>query len=221
LLYAWRFDLVLRWLGFLLLGIQYTIILTGISVGAGMVIGLLVATSRMSPSRILRWAAVAYLDVFRSIPPFVLLLWFFYCIPIITGLQLSALVSAGVALALIAGAFLAETIRAGIQSIERGQAEAGMVVGMVPSQVYRRIILPQALVRMLPPLISTVISMTKASALASIVGVAELMWQGNALIQWTFRPVETLTVVAGVYFVLTYPQTLLAEYLYRRLLVKD
>ena len=221
MLYTWRFDLVLRWLGFLLLGIQYTIILTGISVGAGMVIGLLVAASRMSPSRVLRWAAVAYLDVFRSIPPFVLLLWFFYCIPIITGLQMSALVSAGVALALIAGAFLAETIRAGIQSIERGQAEAGMVVGMVPSQVYRRIILPQALVRMLPPLISTVISMTKASALASIVGVAELMWQGNALIQWTFRPVETLTIVAAVYFVLTYPQTLLAEYLYRRLSVKD
>ena len=115
-------------------------------------------------------------------------------------------------------AFLCEIIRGGILSIDRGQWEAARALGMKPGQVYRRIILPQATVRMLPPMVSTFMSLVKASALASVVAVPEVMWQAAALIQFNLRPIETYTIVGLLYLIVTYPLAFIANYLHRRLL---
>jgi polar amino acid transport system permease protein len=129
---------------------------------------------------------------------------------------MSAFVSTVLTLSLNMGAFLGEIFRAGIQSIDAGQREAAFVLGMTYKQTLRRIILPQALVRMLPPIGSSMIVLLKESSLASFIAVAELTYQGHLLQAATFRPIEILSVVAAIYFILTFPLSLLVQYLERR-----
>jgi polar amino acid transport system permease protein len=186
------------------------------ALGIGIVTGLIFALLRMTRNRWIDAIVALIIDILRSVPALVFLFWFFYCIPILTKWSPSPLTSAAVALGLMTGAFLGEIIRGGILSIERGQWEAAMAIGMTTAQTYRRIVLPQAITRMLPPMASTFISLFKNSALASVVAVAELMWQAHALIQFNFRPIETYTVVAILYFVTTYPQAIIVNYLHRR-----
>ena len=218
--YEWDFAVVLKTLPFILKGVKFTLLLSALGWGVGALIGLLVALLRLAGVRVLGALLSVYVDVFRSLPDLVVLFWFFYAIPILTGLQPSALVSASVALGIAAGATLSEIFRSGILSISGGQWEAAFALAMTTRQAYRRIVLPQAIVRMLPPLVSTAISMIKASSLAAAVGVAELMWQGTAMMLWTYRRVEIYTVIAVVYFGLTYPQALLVNYIHARLLPK-
>jgi polar amino acid transport system permease protein len=218
--YEWNFGVVLKTLPFILKGVTFTLLLSALGWGLGAVIGILVAIIRLAKVPVLGTLLSIYVDVFRSLPDLVVLFWFFYAIPILTGLSTSALFSASLALGIAAGASLSEIFRSGILSISKGQWEASFALGMTTPQAYRRIILPQAIVRMLPPLVSTTISMVKASSLASAVGVAELMWQGTAMMLWTYRRVEVYTIIAIVYFVLTYPQALFVNHIHARLLPK-
>jgi polar amino acid transport system permease protein len=216
--YNWNFGLVFSNISFLLQGLRMTIIISLVSMVLASIIGLIAALMRLSRIAILERISILYVDFFRSVPAMVVLIWFYYCLPILTGIDLPAVLSAVVGLSLYMGSYMAEIYRGGIMSIEKGQREAAAALGMTGAQAMRRIILPQAVVRMLPPMGSSFISLVKESSLASVVAVAELMRRGHALTAFTFRSSEVFTVVAVLYFVVTYPLAIFVNSLHRRLL---
>lgn len=213
-----RFDVVLRYLPFLLRGVQGTFLVTITSMSLGLLLGLFVAIARLSQRRWLGRMAEFYVDTVRALPPLVILVWIFYVSPIAVGVSLSPFASAIIGLSVYASSYLAEIFRAGIRSIERGQWDASRALGMNPIQVMRRVIMPQAVVRMLPPFGGLFITLFKDSAIVSAIGVADLMRQGLTLSVSLVRPIEVFTVVGIVYLVLTYPQTVWVNYLHRRFL---
>jgi polar amino acid transport system permease protein len=215
-MYAFRFDIVMKNLPFLLGGLELTLEITIVSILCAMAVGLVAALLRVSKIPGVSQAVRAYIDFFRCTPVLVQLVWMYYALPLVVGIRLSAFTSTVLTLSLNMGAFLGEIFRAGIQSIDAGQREAAFVLGMSYRQTLRRIILPQALVRMLPPIGSSMIVLLKESSLASFIAVAELTYQGHVLQAATFRPIEILSVVACVYFALTFPLSLLVQYLERR-----
>jgi polar amino acid transport system permease protein len=216
--YNWDFSLVLANLPFLLEGLKLTVIISIVSVAIALVIGLIVALMRLSRIAILERIAIGYTDFFRSVPLMVILIWLYYCLPILTGLEIPATTSGIVGLSVYVAAYIAEIYRAGIMSIGTDQKRAALALGMTETQAMRRVILPQAVVRMLPPMGSTFISTFKESSLVSTVAVAELMRQAYYLSAYTLRASEVFTVAAVLYFVVTYPQAIIVNYLHRRLL---
>ncbi len=219
--YGWRFDLVFQSLKFLLAGLGVTVAVCLQAFALALVIGLFVAFARLSRYAPLRVSARVYVDVVRSTPLLIQLVWLYYALPLLTGLSLSLMQTAFVGLSLYGAAYLGEVFRGGILSIGKGQYEAGFAIGLTPIQVWRRVILPQAIVRMLPPMGSTLISLLKESALLSVIGVPELMFQILGVTTTTFRTLETFTVGAGMYFLVTYPLALLVNRLYRRRLAVE
>lgn len=188
---------------------------------AGSVIGLLIALLRLSGLPGLSWVAILYVDFFRATPLLIQLVWIYYALPIISGRSFTAVQAGAIGLSLYAGSFLAEIFRAGILSVERGQTEAALALGMNRVQTMVRVILPQGLVRMLPPIASTFITLVKDSALLSIISVPDLMRQAETLSSITFRRMEVLTVAGVLYFALTYPVSLGVNFLHRRLAVES
>lgn len=169
-------------------------------------------------ARLGRWQPLAttsriYVEVFRSIPMLVMILWVFYGIPTLTGLQISVFVAAMLAIGICDSAFEAEIFRGGIQSIDRGQREAARSVGLRPWQEMRLIVLPQAIRRILPPLGNQLVYITKISSLASVIGLGELTRKANELNVTVFRPLEIYTVLVLEYLVLI----LVISYFVRRL----
>ena len=214
--YQWRFDLVLHHLSFLLQGVGATLGVCLISFGAAMVIGLVAALLRLSRIRPLRLISQIYVDLIRSTPLLIQLVWIFYALPLLTGWSLSVMETGVVALSLYGGAYLSEVFRSGINTIDQGQFEAAQAIGLRSDQMWRRIILPQALAIMLPPITSTFITLVKESSLLSVIGVPELMFQMMALNTTTFRSLEIFTVGSGIYFLLTYPIAIGLNALYQR-----
>lgn len=216
--YTFDFELVLRFIPFLLSGIQGTVIISVAGFAIALMIGVIVAVLRLSGNRIVNILLATYVDIFRSLPHLVALFWMFYAVPLLVGFKPAPLSTVSAALGIAVGAGMSEVIRGGILSIHAGQWEASLSLGMTTRSAYRRIILPQAFGKMLPAIGSLAISIVKASALASIIGVSELMYQSNAIRMWTYRRVEVATVVAVLYFVLTYPVALITNLLHKRFL---
>lgn len=216
--YVWHFEAFYRHLPFLLAGVRITVVVSLAAIGVGLVVGLVAALARLSGSRPLRWAAAFYVDFVRSTPLLVQLVWVFFALPILIGRSLAPTVAGVLTLGVYSGAYLAEIYRAGILSIASGQRQAALALGMTGVQVLWRIILPQAVVRMLPPVASTFISLVKDSSLVSVISVAELMWAAQSLVGFTLRPVEVLTGTALLYVCLTYPLSLLSDFLRHRYL---
>jgi His/Glu/Gln/Arg/opine family amino acid ABC transporter permease subunit len=210
------FAQVLQYWPFLLSGVVLTIQVSLIAMLGGIAIGLVVALIRIARVPVASGVASLYVDFFRATPVLAQLIWFYYALPIITGYSLTAFAAGAIGLSLYAGSFLSEIFRAGILSVERGQTEAALALGMNRVQTLRRVILPQATVRMLPPIGSSLITLVKDSALLSIISVPELMRQSEALASITFRRMEVLTVAAMIYFALTYPLSRGVDYLHRR-----
>jgi His/Glu/Gln/Arg/opine family amino acid ABC transporter permease subunit len=219
--YTFKFDVVWANLGFLLSGIQLTLIVTAAALSSGLVVGLVVALARMSRRRWLQVPAIAYIEVFRNTPALIQLMWVYYCLPILTGIEMSAAASATFALAVNGAAYIAEIIRGGIQSIDRGQTEAARTLGMSHAQAMRRIVLPQAFRRMIPPFVNESVSILKFSSLVSVLGVADLTYQAQVLSTTTFRPIEIFTFIAVVYLVLCTTLSYFARRLELRLAVSD
>lgn len=216
--YVWHFEAFYRYLPFLLAGVRITVVVSLAAIAVGLVIGLVAALARLSGSRALRWTAAFYVDFVRSTPLLIQLVWVFFALPILIGRSLPPMVAGILTLGVYAGAYLAEIYRAGILSIAGGQRQAALALGMTGAQTLRRIILPQAVVRMLPPVASTFISLVKDSSLVSVISVAELMWAAQSLVGFTLRPVEVLTGTAVLYVCLTYPLSLLSDFLRHRYL---
>jgi polar amino acid transport system permease protein len=209
--YNWNFGIVAQYTNLLLQGIKLTLLLTVTVVTSGMVWGIFVALGRLSSFLPLRALTTAYVEVMRGTPLLVQLVWVYFALPIVTGIQLPTFPAIALALTLNAGAFFGETFRSGIQSVGKGQIDAAKAVGVSQFHVFRFIVLPQAVRTVLPVLISLSIGYFKDTALASTLGLAELTYNGNMAAFDSYRPLEILTTVAVLYFAIAFPSAQLAR----------
>ena len=219
--YKFEFGVVSSNLAFLLSGIQLTLLVTAGALAGSLVLGLIVALGRMSKKPWLKIPATAYIEVFRNTPVLIQLMWVYYCLPILIGIDMSAVPSATLALGVNGAAYVAEIIRGGIQSVDRGQVEAARTLGLSHVQTMRKVVLPQAFRRMIPPFVNESVSLLKFSSLVSVLGVADLTYQATVLSTTTFRPIEIFTFIAGVYLVLCTALSFVANRLERRLARSD
>ena len=215
--YKWDFAAVWSHIDLLLIGLAGTVKIALISIVLGVIVGALLATMRLSPNRALRAPATAFVEFYRNTPPIVHFFWFFYALPIVIGLNLDPYAAAVLALSTQSGAFYAEVFRGGILSIERGQWEGAQALGMTRSQALRRVVVPQALRRMIAPFIERSFELTKTTALASTLAYAELLYQAQQVNSITFRPMEVYTTIAVMYFLLLFTASMLARIAERRL----
>lgn len=180
-------------------------------------VGLLAGQLLMSKHAWLRNAVRIYVDFFRLTPILFQIVAIFFLIPILFDVSLPAFTSGVIALSLNYGAFFAEVFRAGVQSIDKGQWEAADSMGIPRLRTLVRIIYPQALRRMLPPITNMLISLVKDTSLISVIGVAELFNTAQSVGAATFRQIEVLMVISLIYLVMNLPLALTAERLNRRM----
>jgi polar amino acid transport system permease protein len=171
----------------------------------GMSGGLLVGILRYVRNPFAAWPARAFVEVFRNTPVLVQIIWFYYAFPILTGIETSPFMAAVLGISLNTMAFSAEIYRAGIQSIDSGQWEAGKAIGMTFCQTMRRVILPVALKRVLPALTNRGIEVFKMSTLGSVVAYVETLNQAKLLADLNYNPIEAYTAVALIFFVVLFP----------------
>ncbi len=213
----WNFSSVFAYWDVLLIGLSGTVTLFAITCIAGLVGGLAIGMLRYSKNRWLSYPARLYVEVFRNTPVLVQIIWFFFAMPVVIGVEISAFMAAFLGITLNTAAFSAEVFRGGIQSIEREQWEAGKAIGMNYGATMRRIILPQALKRMLPPLTSRGIEVFKMSTLASVVAYPETLQQAKLIASYEYNPIEAYTIVALMFFLVLLPMVQLTYLLERRL----
>ena len=215
--YKWDFAAVWSHFDLLLVGLVGTVKIALISIVLGVLVGIVLALMRLSPRVWLRAPATAFVEFYRNTPPIVHFFWFFYALPILIGLNLDPYAAAVLALSTQSGAFYAEVFRGGIVSIERGQWEAARALGMSQRTALRRIVVPQALRRMVAPFVERSFELTKTTALASTLAYAELLYQAQQVNSITFRPMEVYTTIAVMYFLLLFTASSLARVAERRL----
>lgn len=204
----------------LALGLWTTARLTLLCIVLGTAIGFLVGLARTSESRLLRVATATYVEFFRGTPVLIQLFWIFFCLPLILGVELSNFASGAIALTLYMGAITSETFRSSLRAVGREQMDACVALGLTRRVQVANVILPQAVLRAAPTLLSNCISLFKESALVSAVGMADLMFIGQNISNNTARPVEVLTAVALIYFVIAFPLTRAVTLIERRMLKK-
>lgn len=200
-------------------GLLFSIQLTFIAMLGGIVLGTLLALMRLSNRFWLVLPAAAYVNTMRSIPLVMVILWFFLLIPMLTGRPLGAEMSAMITFTLFEAAYYSEIMRAGIQSIPRGQVAAGYALGMSYGQTMRLVVLPQAFRNMLPVLLTQTIILFQDTSLVYAIGAYDLL-KGFELVGKNFnRPVETYLVAAGVYFVISFSLSYLVKRLQARIAI--
>ena len=192
-------------------GVLWMLFYTLVTSAAGLVIGTFIGLMQTLPIRPLAWVGRIFVELFRNIPLLVILLWIYYALPIFTQLTISKEVAGILALSLYVAAFYAEIVRAGVLSVERGQGEAAMALGMSYPQRMRRVILPQALRRMIPPLAGQTIVQMKNTTLLSVITVPELLYQAGYVSSLTYRPMEVYTTVGLLFLLILTPLTWLAR----------
>lgn len=203
--YTWHFEVVWDYRMVFVRGAIITAELTFWATIMGVALGLVLGLMRRSEYRLLRAPAAIYIEAFRSTPVLVQLVWLYYSLPILTGLQMNNITSMAIGLGLYSAAYFAEIFRAGVNSIDKGQWDAARAIGMSYLQSMRRIILPQAVRRMIPPFINEFASLIKLTTLGSVIAVNELLHESENLIANTYRPLEVYTALAIVFAVLVYP----------------
>lgn len=218
-MHRWDFGPVWANADLLLLGLWHTLQVTGTALAFGVPLGLVLALARLSKRSLLRWPAGVVIEIFRTTPPLVQLFWFFFALPILVGVEMTPFAAASLTFAIQSAAFFAEAFRAGIVSVDRGQWEGARALGMTQRQLMRRVVLPQAIKRMLPAFLERVIELMKTTTLVATISYADLLFQANEVAQKTFRPLEVFTVAALMYFVVIYGFSLVAGRLERRWLI--
>lgn len=203
--YTWHFQIVWDYRMVFVRGAVITAQITFWATLIGLALGLPLGLMRRSETRLLRAPAATFIELFRSTPALVQLVWIYYSLPILTSLQMSNTVSVSIGLGLHAAAYFAEIFRAGVNSIGKGQWDAARAIGMTYAQAMRRIVLPQAVRRMVPPFINEFASLIKLTTLGSALAVDELLHEATNLINNTYRPLEIYTVLAAAFAVLIYP----------------
>jgi His/Glu/Gln/Arg/opine family amino acid ABC transporter permease subunit len=183
--------------------------------------GLILAFMRLSRVRLVAKSATAFVEFFRATPLILQIYWVYYVLPAYFDVQLSQMATAILGLVCNISSFNSETFRAGIISIRLGQWNAGRAIGMTDAQVMGRIVLPQALMRVLPALASTWVSLFKDTSLVSIISVADLSYVSLKIRTESFRIFEVLTAMAAIYWLMGYPQAKLVDWLHRRYKVAE
>ncbi|HWD60338.1 MAG TPA: amino acid ABC transporter permease [Stellaceae bacterium] len=219
--YTWDFSFLWHYRPLIVWGLWVTILYTVVTIIAGMMIGLIVGLLRLSPSRLVTLPLTAYIEVFRCTPLLVQIIWFYYALPVIVGIDIPGVAAAGLVLSLYTGAFYAEIVRGGVNSIERGQWDAARSLGLSYVKMMRLVILPQAFRRMIPPFMNQSIIQLKNTSLVSTIAVADLLYEGQMITAATYRPLEVYTMIAVLYFAVLFPLTLAAQAVEQRLARKD
>ncbi len=228
-----------RWVAnYLVQGLMTTVRLSLWSSVLALILGLLMALARTGASLYWRLVARTYIELMRNLPPLVIIFLFYFfladqLIPLLNldtlaatapllrqrlitllfapPAQLSAFLSALVTLAVFESAYVAEILRAGIESIGRGQRDAASALGLTPGQSLRHVVLPQAIRRVLPPLAGQLVSLIKDSAIVSVISIQELTYQGTQLMASTYLTIEVWLTIAALYFLLTFPCSLMVD----------
>jgi polar amino acid transport system permease protein len=209
-------PLLVNW-RFMLQAIETTLEVSVFSILLGTAIGVVCGALRTYGGTVPDVLLGLYVDLFRSIPVLAILVWVYFALPLLIGSLLNPILAAILALGIHLGAYVTEAIRAGLTSIRPGQMHAALALGMSRFQAIRTIILPQALIRMLPPLGSLIVIAIKDSAIASVIAVPELLRQSQVLAGKTYRPFEIYTAAMLVYFLICYPTARIIDLAYRRL----
>ncbi len=215
------FKIMLDAFPLLFIGAGVTVQITAMSVAFGMIIGLFVSICRLSGVFLLRMLATVYVDFTRGTPLLVQIFLIYFALPTLTGQRIDPFVAAITACSFNSGAYVAEIFRSGIQSIDKGQMEAGRSLGMSWMQTMRYIIVPQAFKRVIPPLGNEFIAMLKDSSLVSVIGFEELTRRGQLIIASTYTPFEIWLAVACIYLMMTFVISRLVDFLERRYRVNE
>jgi len=210
------FSVITEHWRFLASGIGVTLVLSVVSGLSSIAAGFVIALLRLYGPRWMRPIVVLYIDSLRAVPVLVVLVWTFFALPIVTGLTMPPFFAALIGLTVHLAAYVAEIVRAGVESVRQGQTRASLALGMSRAQIVRRIVLPQAIVRMLPAFGSLLSITIKDTAIASVIAVPELMRQSETLAGQSFQPIEVYTFAMLVYFVILFPVTRGVDVFYRR-----
>ncbi|GAA3754519.1 amino acid ABC transporter permease [Microbacterium kribbense] len=209
---------VLSFMPALLAGLVLTVVLVVASAIIGTIVGLVLGVAATSPLRVARWISNIYTNVIRGIPPLIILFFMYFALPLVLpALTLSAITTGIIGLSIYAAAYIAEIFRGSILAIPQGQSEAADVLAMGYFTKMRHVILPQALKIAMPSAIGFLISLVKASSLASVIGVTELTSEGHIVSTINNEPLTVFLIVAALYFVISYPLALLGRHFERRL----
>jgi polar amino acid transport system permease protein len=192
-------------------GLWTTIYISAASIVLGTIAGALLAVLRRAHTPLPRALAKGFIEILLALPVLVLLVWAYYCLPLILPIRLSPEVTAIIVLSLSLSAFAAETIRSGIEAIPRGQIEAAEAFRLSRYTIYRYIVFPQALRLILPALVSQFVTCIKLSTMASVIAVYEVLHTANNIVSRTFRPLEIYTLLALLFVALILPTNLLAR----------
>lgn len=214
--YSFDFASVFRNFDPLWDGLLVTVELTIAANAIGLTLGFALALLVMSRWRAIRLPVTLFIEFFRCTPAIIQIVWFFYCVPMLFNVFLGSVTMGVLALGLNLAAFNAEAYRASIQAVPREQLDAGIALGLTPFQRILYIVLPAAVRNSIPVLLTNGIGTFQQSALVAIVAVQDLMYQGKTLATQTYRPIETFTIVALVYFAVSFPVSQVVGYLERR-----
>jgi glutamate/aspartate transport system permease protein len=205
--------------GFLLKGLYFSVFLTVVATLGGILFGTLLAMMRLSGKKWLDMPAAIYVNGMRSIPLVMVILWFFLLIPLLIGRPMGAELSAIITFTVFEAAYYSEIMRAGIQSVPKGQVYAGYAVGMTYSQTTKLIVLPQAFRNMLPVLLTQTVILFQDTSLVYAIGAYDLL-KGFEVAGKNFnRPVETYLVAAVVYFIICFSLSMLVRQLQKRIAI--
>jgi polar amino acid transport system permease protein len=202
---------------FLLGGLELTLALSAMTVLCSLALGGAVGLARCYGPAWLRWPLVFYVDSMRAVPVLVVLVWGYFALPLVSGVTLPPFWAALAALSVHIAAYVSEIVRAGVTSVRPGQTRAALALGMSGAQLVRQVVLPQALIRMLPAFGSILSITIKDTAIASVIAVPEYLNRSQTLAGQSFRPIEVSLVAMAVYFVILFPVTRAVDIAYARL----
>tara|TARA_B100000315_G_scaffold166433_1_gene155041 strand:- start:50 stop:709 length:660 start_codon:yes stop_codon:yes gene_type:complete len=215
--YTFHFEVFETYWTWIAKGLWITIYISVISMILALIIGLFISILRLSKIYILVLISRTYIEFFRGIPLFVFIIWLYYGLAMVSGINFDPITAGIICLSMQHGGYLAEIYRAGIQAVAKGQWEASFSLGFSIINTFIRIIFPQAVKIIIPPTANMFIGMLKDSALVSIIGVNELMRQSQIATSLTFRPFEFYTVTALIYIILTLGLSQMAKFLELRM----
>ncbi|MCP4073248.1 MAG: amino acid ABC transporter permease [Hyphomicrobiales bacterium] len=220
-MYKWDFYTVSQSFDLFAIGLYTTFLYTAGSIAIGIVIGLIACFARLSRFAVLRILARSYQEIFRCTPLLVQIMWAYYALPLLIGITIPNYAAGLMILSLYVGSFYAEIFRGGINAIDPGQSEAAAATGMSGIQTMRHVVMPQAVKKMLPAFINQSVIQVKNTSLLYAISVAELTYMTYVVNGETYRPLESYTIAAVMYFALLFPLTQFADLFERRMRRSD
>ena len=216
--YKWDFRFIIHFLPALGHGLLVTIYVSLVAILFGTVVGVSLAVMKRSQNRFVSSLSELYIKLFLAFPVLVLIIWLYYCLPVLLKVHLSSTWTAIIALTLSLGGFIGDIVRAGIDAVPKGQIECAYSLGLSYNRTMYRIVLPQAIKMMIPPILGQYITCIKLSSLASIIAVYELLHTANNIISTTYKPLEMYTITAALYIIIILPMVYVMRYFEMRTL---